>query len=83
MFWGDVEIDIHGGEGMVHDGKEESETADDSESVVREQDRDEYRGLVHIFPFAQFRPWCGAHLGWVFSHQLNFFFFCKHLHQQT
>lgn len=51
MFWGDVEIDIHGGEGMVHDGKEESETADDSESVVREQDRDEYRGLVHIFPF--------------------------------
>lgn len=56
MFWGDVEIDIHGGEGTVHDGKEESETADDSESVVREQDRDEYRGLVHIFPFAQFRP---------------------------
>lgn len=56
MFWGDVEIDIHGGEGMVHDGKEESETADDSESEVREQDRDEYRGLVHIFPFLQFRP---------------------------
>lgn len=35
-FEGMWETDIHGGEGMVHDGKEESETADDSESVVRE-----------------------------------------------
>lgn len=36
---------------MEHDGREESETADDYESVVREQDGDEYRGLVHIFLF--------------------------------